>query len=61
MYRLEFAAPDVCAVIELEVPAHGLVRFDARFSGDAIGDGLIVVRDEEVPRARGAQLEFLAK
>ncbi len=60
MYRLEFAAPDVGAVIELEVPASGLVRFDALFSGDAIGDGLIVVRDDEVPRARGAQLEFRA-
>ena len=60
IYRLSFAANDVRGVVELEVPEAGLVRFDAQFSGDAIGDGLIVVRDAEVPRARGAALEFRA-
>ena len=60
IYRLTFAVDDVRGVVELAVPKAGLVRFDAQFSGDAIGDGLIVVRDAEVPRARGAALEFRA-
>ena len=60
IYRLEFAADDVRGAVELEVPDDGLVRFDAHFSGTAVGDGLIVVRDTEVPRARGAALEFRA-
>jgi len=60
IYRLEFAADDVRGAVELEVPELGLVRFDAQFSGAAIGDGVVVVRDREVPRARGAVLEFRA-
>ena len=36
------------------------MRFDAQFSGTAVDDGLIVVRDREVPRARGTLLEFRA-
>lgn len=60
IYRLEFAADDVRGAAELDVPDDGLVRFDARFSGTAVGDGLVVVRDAEVPRARGTQLEFRA-
>jgi hypothetical protein len=60
IFRLEFAADSVRGAVELEVPESGLVRFDAAFSGEAIGDGLIVVRDTEVPRARGAALEFRA-
>ncbi len=64
MYRLEFAADldgdGLRGAVELEVPDAGLVRFDAQFSGAALGDGLIVVRDAEVPRARSSVLEFRA-
>ncbi len=64
IYRLAFVADDggegVRGAIELEVPDVGLVRFDGQFSGSALGDGLIVVRDAEVPRARGSVLEFRA-
>ena len=64
IYRLEFAADSVRGAVELEVPESGLVRFDAQFSGqalvDVVGDGLLVVRDAEVPRARGRALEFRA-
>jgi hypothetical protein len=57
-YRLELGAADLAGVVELEVPATGPVRYEARFSGPAVGAGMLVVRDAEVPRARGAVLEF---
>jgi hypothetical protein len=60
IYRLEFAADSVRGEAELEVPDSGLVRFDAQFAGEAVGDGLLVVRDAEVPRPRGRAVEFRA-
>ena len=60
IYRLEFVADSVHGTVELEVPDEGPVRFDARFAGPAVGPGLIIVRDAEVPRGRGAALEFRA-
>ena len=60
IHRLEFADDVLHGVVVLEVPAEGLVRFDARFDGPAVGPGLIMVRDEEVPRSRGSLLEFRA-
>ena len=58
IYRLEFAADDVRGAAELVVPDVGLVRFDAQFSGTAVDDGFLVVRESEVPRARGTPLEL---
>lgn len=60
IHRLTFATPAVRGSVELEVPTAGAVRFDAQFTGDDVGSGVIVVRDAEVPRARGEQLEFRA-
>lgn len=61
IYRLEFAAgAELHGAIELDVPEVGLVRYEAIFAGPAVGEGLVVVRDREVPRARGSQLEFRA-
>ena len=60
IYRLAFAADSARGVVELEVPDVGLVRVDAQFSGEAVGDGLITVRDAEVPQARNRSLEFRA-
>ncbi|MEP6624578.1 MAG: hypothetical protein ABJC79_09050 [Acidimicrobiia bacterium] len=60
IHRLEFTDDALHGVVVLEVPVEGLVRFDARFEGRAVGPGLIVVRDAEVPRARGTALEFRA-
>jgi hypothetical protein len=60
IHRLEFTADAIQGVVVLEVPVAGLVRFDARFQGSAVGPGLVMVRDTEVPRARGTALEFRA-
>ena len=60
IYRLDFATDDVSGAIELEIPETGLVRYEAVFSGAAVGPGFLVVRDLEVPRARGRVLEFRA-
>ena len=60
IYRLEFACDGVQGRIELEIPAAGPARYDAVFSGAAVGAGLVVVRDSEVPRPRGPMLELRA-
>ena len=61
IYRLTFTAPDAIeGRIELVIPESGPARYEAVFSGPAVGDGFIVVRDLEVPRPRGRAIELRA-
>jgi hypothetical protein len=60
-WRLDFAAPDgTGGFVELVVPAAGPARYEARMRGPALGEGVIVVRDDEVPRPKGRLLEVRA-
>ena len=60
IHRLAFTAADLRGTVELELPAAGPVRYVAEFTGPAVGEGFVVVRDDEVPRPRGRALEVRA-
>ncbi len=57
IHRLAFTAPDLEATIELKVPDAGPVGYRAEFTGGAVGEGFIVVRDDELPRPNGTVAE----
>jgi hypothetical protein len=60
--RLEFAGPDgTVGSVELDVPDDGSrARYEARMQGPVLGDGLIVVHDDDVAPPRGRLLEVRA-
>jgi hypothetical protein len=61
VWRLEFSAPDgTGGSVELEVPATGRARYEARLRGPGLGGGVIVVRDDDVIPPRGRLLEIRA-
>jgi hypothetical protein len=61
VWRLEFAGADgTRGSIELELPETGRARYEVRLSGPELGDGLIVVRDDDVNPPRGRLLEIRA-
>lgn len=61
VWRLEFSAPDGTeGSVELEVPAAGRARYEARLRGPGLGDGVIVVRDHDVIPPKGRLLEIRA-
>ena len=60
IHRLTFTEPTVSGTVELALPAAGLVRYRAEFSGPAVGTGIVVVHDDAVPRPRGRALEVRA-
>jgi hypothetical protein len=60
-WRLEFAGPDgTRGLVELEIPPAGKARYEARLSGPELGDGVIVVRDDDVNPPKGRLLEIRA-
>jgi hypothetical protein len=63
-WRLDFASTDgTTGSVELAVPGAGepgRARYEARIRGPALGDGVIVVRDDDVPPPRGRLLEIRA-
>jgi hypothetical protein len=60
-WRLEFVAPDgTGGFVELEVPPAGRARYEARLRGPALGEGVIVVRDDDIAPPRGRLLEVRA-
>ncbi len=61
IWRLEFAGTDgTRGSVELEIPEHGQARYDARLTGPDLGDGVIVVRDDDVTPPKGRLLEIRA-
>jgi len=60
IHRLAFTTAELRGTVELELPADGPVRYVAEFTGPAVGEGFVVVRDDEVPRPRGRALEVRA-
>jgi hypothetical protein len=61
VWRLDFAAADgTRGSIELEIPPTGQARYEARLQGPELGDGVIVVRDDDVPPPKGRLLEIRA-
>ena len=60
IHRLTFAGTGVRGVVVLGVPATGPASFLAQFDGEEVGPGFLVVRDDDVPRPRGALLEVRA-
>ncbi len=59
--RLEFAGPDgTRGFVELEIPATGRARYEVHLSGPELGDGVIVVRDDDVMAPKGRLLEIRA-
>lgn len=58
--RLEFAAPALSGRVELAIAAEGPVRYAFELRGAAAGAGVVVVRDDDVPRPRGRLLEVRA-
>jgi hypothetical protein len=62
--RLEFAGGDgTRGSVELVLPEEdegGRARYEARLAGPALGDGVIVVRDDDVTPPRGRLLEIRA-
>jgi hypothetical protein len=60
--RLEFAGADGTAgSVMLDIPDDGSrARYEARMQGPALGDGVIVVRDDDVAPPRGRLLEIRA-
>jgi hypothetical protein len=65
-WRLEFAGADSTrGSVELEIPGAGSAagaraRYEARLSGPQLGDGIIVVRDDDVAPPKGRLLEIRA-
>ena len=61
-WRLEFAGADgTRGSIELETPADGgRARYEMHLSGPELGDGVIVVRDDDVRPPTGSLLEIRA-
>lgn len=65
-WKLEFAGGDgTRGSVELEIPgtesAPGArARYEARLSGPELGDGIIVVRDDDVAPPKGRLLEIRA-
>jgi hypothetical protein len=61
-YRLGLAADDgTRGSVSLTVPESGPARYEVVLSGPALGPGVIVVRDDEVPPPRGRLLEVRAE
>jgi hypothetical protein len=60
--RLEFAGADgTTGLVELDIPDDGSrARYEARLQGPQLGDGVIVVHDDEVAPPRGRLLEIRA-
>lgn len=62
--RLEFAGDDgTRGSVELVLPEEGeagRARYEARLAGPGLGDGVIVVRDDDVTPPRGRLLEIRA-
>jgi hypothetical protein len=60
--RLELAGADgTSGSVTLDIPADGSrARYEARLRGPALGDGVIVVRDDDVAPPRGRLLEIRA-
>ena len=60
-WRLEFAAPGgTRGSVDFRVPDIGVASIEVVLAGPELGDGLIVVRDHEVPRPKGRLLEVRA-
>ena len=60
-WRLELAAPDgTHGSVLFELPDIGPTRLEVVLAGPELGEGLIVVRDHEVPRPKGRLLEVRA-
>jgi hypothetical protein len=60
-WRLEFAGPDgTRGLVELEIPPTGQARYLARLTGPELGEGVIVVRDDDVHPPKGRLLEIRA-
>jgi hypothetical protein len=61
VWRLEFAGADgTRGLIELELPLTGRARYLVQLSGPELGDGVIVVRDDDVNPPRNLTLEIRA-
>ena len=61
VWRLELAGADgTRGSLELEIPATGQARYEVHLSGPELGDGVIVVRDDDVDPPRGRLLEIRA-
>jgi hypothetical protein len=60
--RLEFAGADgTTGSVMLDIPDDGSrARYETKLSGPDLGDGVIVVRDHDVPPPRGRLLEVRA-
>ena len=60
--RLQFAGADgTTGMVELDIPSDGSrARYEARMQGPALGDGVIVVRDDDVRPPAGRLLEIRA-
>jgi hypothetical protein len=60
-WRLDFASGDgTRGFVRLEVPDAGRARYEARLAGPALGEGVIVVRDDDVAPPKGSLLEVRA-
>lgn len=59
--RLAFATAGVDGLVVLEVPEAGPVRYCCELRGDAVGGGIVVVRDDGVPPSRSGRLEHRAE
>ena len=61
VWRLELAGADgTRGSVELEIPETGQARYELHLSGPELGDGVIVVRDDDVNPPRGRLLEIRA-
>ncbi len=62
IWRLEFTGADgTRGLVQLDLPDDGgRARYEARLSGPELGDGVIVVRDDDVSPPRGRLLEIRA-
>jgi hypothetical protein len=60
--RLEFAGADgTRGLVTLDIPDDGSrARYEARLSGPELGEGVIVVRDDDIAPPRGRLLEIRA-
>jgi hypothetical protein len=60
-WSLEFSADDgTRGRVALTIPPEGAARYEAVFAAPALGDGVFVVRDDDVPPPRAALLEVRA-
>jgi hypothetical protein len=58
--RLAFTGEGIDGVVTLRVPAAGPVSYRCELRGIAVGSGIVLVRDDDVPPSRSGRLEFRA-